>query len=105
MLIEEQENYSLGGDFRVSRHAEIFQFDCFSSEINLKKARNCDYGIPILGSRVKMKILYFHHYKLISSQLWLTTHLRSTVAPLGTETPGTSRAFTVMHGKSITAEK
>ena len=30
--------------------------------------------------QVKMKILYFHHYKLISSQLWLTTHLRSTVA-------------------------
>ena len=37
------------GDFRVSRHAEICQFDRFSLEINFKRARSCNYGIPRLG--------------------------------------------------------
>ena len=37
LLIRELENGSLGGDFRVSRHAEICQFDRFSLEINFRK--------------------------------------------------------------------
>ena len=41
LLIRELDNYSLGGDFRVSRHAEICQFDRFSLEINFKRARSC----------------------------------------------------------------
>ena len=41
---------ALGADFWVSRHAEICQFDRFSSEISFKRARSCDYGIPRLGS-------------------------------------------------------
>ena len=49
-------NCSLGGDFRVSRHAEICQFDHFSLEINFKRARSCNYGIPRLV-QVKMEIL------------------------------------------------
>ena len=56
LLIRELENCSLGGDFRVSCHAEICQFDCFSLEINFKRARSCNYGIPRLV-QVKMKIL------------------------------------------------
>ena len=36
-LIRELENCSLGGDFRVSRHAEISQFDRFSLEIISKE--------------------------------------------------------------------
>ena len=39
-------------DFRVSRPAEIFQFDRFSLETNFKRARNCYYGIPRLGSNL-----------------------------------------------------
>ena len=31
-----------------------------------------------------------HHYIFIISQLWLTSHLRSTVVLLDTGTPGTS---------------
>ena len=50
ILIRELENCSLGGDFRVSRHAEICQFDRFSLEINFKRAPSCKYGIPRLGS-------------------------------------------------------
>ena len=50
-------NCSSGGDFRVSRHAEICQIDRFSLEINFKRARSCNYGIPRLV-QVKMKILY-----------------------------------------------
>ena len=58
-LINELNNCSLGGDFRVSRHAEICKFDRFSLEINFKRARSCNYGIPRLV-QVKMKILYFN---------------------------------------------
>ena len=57
LLIRELDNCSLGGDFRVSCHAEICQFDRFSLEINFKRARSCNYGIPRLV-QVKMKILY-----------------------------------------------
>ena len=56
LLIRELDNCSLGGDFRVSRHAEICQFDRFSLEINFKRARSCNYGIPRLV-QVKMKTL------------------------------------------------
>ena len=37
MLIKELNNCSLGGDFRVSRHAGICQFDSFSSELISKE--------------------------------------------------------------------
>ena len=57
LLIRELNNCSLGGDFRVSRHAEICQFDRFSLESNFERARSCNYGIPRLV-QVKMKILY-----------------------------------------------
>ena len=50
LLIRELHHCSLRCDFRVSRPAEIFQFDCFSLEIDFKRARSCDYGIPRLGS-------------------------------------------------------
>ena len=50
LLIRELDNCSLEGVFRVSRHAEICQFDRFSLEINFKKVRSCNYGIPRLGS-------------------------------------------------------
>ena len=50
LLFRERNNCSLGGDFRVSRHAEIRQFDRLSLEINFKGARSCNYGIPRLGS-------------------------------------------------------
>ena len=36
-LIRELDNCSLGGVFRVLRHAEICQFDRFSLEINFKE--------------------------------------------------------------------
>ena len=49
-------NYSLRGDFRVSCHADIRQFDRFSLEINFKRAPGCNYGIP-RPVQVKMKIL------------------------------------------------
>ena len=49
-LIRELKNCSLGGDFRVSCHAEICQFDRFPLEINFKRARSYIYGIPRLGS-------------------------------------------------------
>ena len=50
LLIMELNNCSSGGDFRVSHHAEICQFDHFSLEINFKRARSCNYEIPRLGS-------------------------------------------------------
>ena len=56
LLIRELEDCGSGGDFRVSHHAEICQFDRFSSEINFKRARSCNYGIPRLV-QVEMKIL------------------------------------------------
>ena len=43
------------------------------------------YYVPILQH------LCFNHYIFIISQLWLTSHPRSTVVLLGTGTPGTSR--------------
>ena len=57
LLIRELNNCSSGGDFRVSHHAEMFQFDRLSPEINFKRARSCNYVIPRLV-QVKMKILY-----------------------------------------------
>ena len=57
LLIRELNNCSLEGVFRVSRHAEICQFDRFSLEINFKRACSCNYGILRLV-QVKMKILY-----------------------------------------------
>ena len=56
LLIRELDNYSLGGDFRLSRHAEICQFDRLSLEIIFKRARSCNYRIPRLV-QVKMEIL------------------------------------------------
>ena len=50
LLIRELDNYGLGGDFRSSRHAEICPFGRFSLEINFKRARSCNYGIPRMGS-------------------------------------------------------
>ena len=50
LLIRELHHSSLRGDFRVSRPAEIFQFDRFSLEINFKRARSFNYGVPRLGS-------------------------------------------------------
>ena len=50
LLIRELHHSSLRGDFRVSRPAEIFQFDRFSLEINFKRARSSNYGVPRLGS-------------------------------------------------------
>ena len=50
LLIRELHHSSLRGDFRVSRPAEIFQFDRFSLEINFKRARSCNYGVPRLRS-------------------------------------------------------
>ena len=60
LFIRELDNCSLGGDFRVSRHTEICQFDRFSLEINSKRARSCNYVTPRVLPRVvqvKMKIL------------------------------------------------
>ena len=57
LLIKELNNCSLGGDFRVLHHAEICRFSRFSLEINFKRARSYNYGIPRLV-QVKMKILY-----------------------------------------------
>ena len=57
LIIRELNNCSLVGDFRVPHHAEICQLNHFSSEINFKRARSCNYGIPRLV-QVKMKILY-----------------------------------------------
>ena len=44
LLIRELDDCSLGGDVRVSRHAEICQFDRFSLEINFKRARSCAWS-------------------------------------------------------------
>ena len=56
LLIRELENCSLGGDFRVSRHPEIYQFDRFSLEITFK-----EYIVVITDFpdwvQVKIKIL------------------------------------------------
>ena len=49
LLIRELHHCSLRGDFQVSRPAKIFQFDRFFKEINFKRARGCNYGIPRLG--------------------------------------------------------
>ena len=47
LLIRKLNNCSLGGDFRISHHAEICQFDCFSLGINFKRARRL---LVIMGS-------------------------------------------------------
>ena len=49
LLIWELNNCSLGGDFQITRHAEMCQFDRFSLELNFKRAHSCNYGIPRLG--------------------------------------------------------
>ena len=56
LFIRELDNCSLEGVFRVSRYAEVCQFDRFSLVINFKRARSCNYGIPKVV-QVKMKIL------------------------------------------------
>ena len=49
LLIRELDNFSLGGDFRVSRNAEICQFDRFSLVVIME--------FPDFV-QIKMKILY-----------------------------------------------
>ena len=72
LLIRELHHCSLRGDFRVSRPAEIFQFDRFPLKINFKRACNCNYGIPRLGSNLQFKKKYtrgpkgFHEIQLIT---------------------------------------
>ena len=65
LLIRELNNCSLGDDFRVSCHAEICQFDCFSLEINFKRARSYNYGIPRPGqvkkNTIAIEILKINH--------------------------------------------
>ena len=58
LLIKELDNCSLGSDSRVSRHAEICPFYRFSFEINFKRARGCNYGIPRLVQVKNMYILF-----------------------------------------------
>ena len=55
LLIRELSNCSLGDDFRVTSYAERCQLHRFSLEIDFKKARICNYGIPRLGSSLKKK--------------------------------------------------
>ena len=57
LLIRELDKCSLGGDFRVSRHAEICRFDRFSLEINSKELIVVIIEFPD-WVQVKMKILY-----------------------------------------------
>ena len=69
LLIRELNNCSLWGDFL--HHAEICQFDGFSLEINFKRARSCDYGIPD-WVQVKKNTLYLFT-KFIMSLPFVTT--------------------------------
>ena len=45
----------------------------------------------ILPRNSKIETILLFHYLFISSQLWLTSHPKSTVVLLGTGTPDTSR--------------
>ena len=67
LLIRELKNCSLGGNFRVSHYAEICQFDCFSLEIDFKRAHSCNYGIPQTG--LKLKNYTIHYDSLETLQL------------------------------------
>ena len=58
LLIRELNNCSLGGDFRVSHHAEICQFDCFSLEINFKRARITKLWKSQTGLKLKKNTIY-----------------------------------------------
>ena len=78
LLIRELNNCSLGGDFRVSHHAEVCQFDQFSLEINLKRACSCNYGIPRLDSSLKNTIMWIRHNSL-PNLLKDTSALRLTI--------------------------
>ena len=48
MLIRDLNNCSLGGDFRVSLHNAICEFDQFSLETHFKRDSSCNYGSPRL---------------------------------------------------------
>ena len=48
LLMRELDNCSLASDFRVSRHAEICQFDRFSLEA--RPCNFCNYVIPRLSN-------------------------------------------------------
>ena len=51
-------------------------------------------SILLLGRSWVYPVGVLHHYIFIISQLWLTSHPRSTVVLLDTEIPGTSRERT-----------
>ena len=63
LLIRVLDNCSLGGDFRVSRHAEICQFDRFSLEINFKEHVVVIMEFPD-WVQVKMKLLYTFYNRI-----------------------------------------
>ena len=52
-LIKQLSNCSLRDDFRVTSHADICQLDRFSLEIDFKRTRSCNYGIPQTGFKLK----------------------------------------------------
>ena len=55
LLIRKLDNCSLGSDFGGSHHAEIYQSDRFSLELNFKRASSCNHGIPRLVQVKKKK--------------------------------------------------
>ena len=75
LLIRELNNCSLRGNFRVSHNAEICQFDRFSLEINFKRARSCNYGIPRLDSNQNVNIITKKLKKTILIQITLTADI------------------------------
>ena len=62
LLIKELNNCNLRGDFRVSHHAEIRQFDRFLLEINFKRARI--YVIMEFLDWVQVKKIYYRTNRL-----------------------------------------
>ena len=89
LLIRKLNNCSLGGDFRVSPQAEIWQFDRFSLEINLKRARSCNYEFPAWVQVKKYTILmqFGKSPKISRENLFLFQRYLTKITKVGEKHP------------------
>ena len=79
------------GNIQINAIVSFYNFEQYedsSFQVFLQQTR---HDGTILPRNSKIETILLFHYMFISCQLWLTSHLRSTVVLLGTGTPDTSR--------------
>ena len=79
------------GNIQINVTVSFYNFDQYEDSSFQVFCSQTRQDRTILQRNSKIETILLFHYMFISSQLWLTSHPRSTVVLLGTGTPDTSR--------------